>query len=72
LPKGPGITVYFEDKNMDKVVNHLKEKGVTIVSEPEDKPWLWREAHLKDPDGNNIILYYAGAYRKHPPWRINT
>ena len=24
------------------------------------KSWLWREAYLRDPDGNKICLYYAG------------
>ena len=71
LPKGDGISIYFEVEDLDYEVNILKEKGITFTSEPEDKPWLWREAHLKDPDGNQIILYNAGVNRKNPPWRIN-
>jgi catechol 2,3-dioxygenase-like lactoylglutathione lyase family enzyme len=71
LPKGNGITIYFEDNNLDELVKQLKEKGIIFTSEPEDKSWLWREAHLQDPDGNHIILYHAGDNRKNPPWRIN-
>ncbi|WP_412986170.1 VOC family protein [Pontimicrobium sp. IMCC45349] len=71
LPKGNGITIYFEDDNLDTLVESLKSKGIIFTSEPEDKSWLWREAHLNDPDGNHIILYYAGKNRKNPPWRIN-
>ncbi len=71
LPKGDGITIYFEDNNLDELVKQLKEKGIIFTSEPEDKSWLWREAHLQDPDGNAIILYHAGDNRKNPPWRIN-
>lgn len=71
LPKGNGITIYFEDDNLDVLVSNLKQKGITFISDPEDKPWLWREAHLQDPDGNHVILYYAGTNRKNPPWRIN-
>jgi hypothetical protein len=42
-----------------------------IVSDmPPDQAWLWREAYLKDPDGNLICLYHAGANRRFPPWRI--
>ncbi|MEO1522796.1 MAG: hypothetical protein AAFU78_18740 [Cyanobacteria bacterium J06633_2] len=41
-------------------------------SEPTDQPWLWREAHLRDPDGNRLILYHAGEYRKNPPWRLGS
>jgi len=70
LPKGNGITVYFEDDNLDTLVSNLQEKGITFNQLPEDKSWLWREAHLQDPDGNNIILYHAGKNRKNPPWRI--
>lgn len=71
LPKENGITIYFEDENLDELVSNLKQKGITFISDPEDKTWLWREAHLKDPDGNHIILYHAGKNRKNPPWRIN-
>jgi len=71
LPKGDGITIYFEDDNLDVLVTNLKEKGITFTSKPEDKSWLWREAHLQDLDGNHIILFKAGTNRKNPPWRIN-
>ncbi|WP_422105383.1 VOC family protein [Winogradskyella sp.] len=71
LPTGKDrMTMYFENENLDKVVSQLQEKGITFTSEPEDKPWLWREAHLYDPDGNSIILYSAGENRKNPPWRL--
>ena len=70
LPTGTGITVYFQNENLESVVSQLQKKGITFTSEPEDKPWLWREAHLYDPDGNHIILYSAGENRKNPPWRI--
>ena len=71
LPEENGITLYFEDENLDKLVSDLKQKGITFISNPEDTTWLWREAHLSDPDGNHIILYHAGKNRKNPPWRIN-
>lgn len=71
LPKGEGIRIYFENKDLDNLVALLKEKGLNFTSSPEDKPWLWQEAHLKDPDNNHIILYDAGENRKNPPWKIN-
>jgi len=71
LPKGNGITIYFEDDNLDVLVKQLKEKGIIFTSEPEDQSWLWREALLQDPDGNSIILYKAGTNRKNPSWRID-
>ena len=71
LPKGDGITIYFEDDNLDELVSALQSKGIIFTSKPEDMSYLWREARLQDPDGNNIILYHAGENRKNPPWRIN-
>lgn len=71
LPKGKGISIYFEDNNLDELVKQLMGKGIIFTSEPEDKTWQWREAHLQDPDGNQIVLYDAGKNRKNPPWRIN-
>ncbi|MDO5977601.1 VOC family protein [Flavivirga spongiicola] len=71
LPQGDGITLYFEDDNLDNLVSNVREKGISFTQLPEDKSYLWREARLRDPDGNNIILFHAGKNRKNPPWRIN-
>lgn len=71
LPKGHGVTIYFESDRLDDLVDDLKTKGVEFEHGPIDQPWLWREARLHDPDGNQLILYHAGINRKTPPWRIN-
>ena len=63
--------IYFEDENLDVLVKKLQEKGIEFSQLPKSETWLWREAHLKDPDGNKLILYKAGKNRKNPPWRIN-
>jgi catechol 2,3-dioxygenase-like lactoylglutathione lyase family enzyme len=70
LPKGEGIYVYFEHEMLDEKVNHLVSEGISFDEMPSDKKWLWREARLKDPDGNQLILYRAGENRLNPPWRI--
>ena len=70
LTSGPGITLYFEHEKLDDKVSKLKDQGVTFVGETEDKDWLWREAHLKDPDGHQLTLFKAGENRKNPPWRV--
>ena len=70
LPTGNAIRIYFEHENLDELVSQLKEKGIIFTSDPMDTTWLWREAHLNDPDGNHLILYHAGDHRKNPPWRI--
>lgn len=71
LPEGDGIHVYFECEHLDTYVEELIGKGFQLEELPTDKPWLWREARLKDPDGNQLILYYAGPNRLNPPWRIS-
>ncbi len=70
LPKGEGIYVYFECENLDEQVENLKIKGIKFDQEPIDQRWLWREARLKDLDGNQLILFYGGKNRLNPPWRI--
>lgn len=70
LPKGDGVYVYFECQDLDEHVASLKEKGIQFEKEPTDERWLWREARLKDLDGNQLILFYGGENRLNPPWRI--
>ena len=70
LPKGNGIVVYFESEDLDKEVNRLLALGLVFEELPSDKSWLWREARIKDPDCNQIILFWAGENRINPPWRI--
>ena len=71
LPVGEGIWIYFESEDLDMRVVELQTKGVVFDELPTDKPWLWREARLKDLDGNQLILYKAGENRLSPPWKIN-
>ncbi|MCB9232943.1 MAG: VOC family protein [Bacteroidia bacterium] len=71
LPEGEGIWVYFEEEYLDERVRELEEKGIIFETQPTDQSWLRREARLKDPDGNQLILFFAGKNRINPPWRIN-
>lgn len=70
LPTGDGIYVYFECENLDEQVASLKAQGIEFDLEPTDQTWLWREARLKDLDGNQLILFYGGENRLNPPWRV--
>lgn len=67
---GEGAHVYFECEDLDARVAALKAKGIAFDSGPEDKSWLWREAWLSDPSGNQLCLYFAGDNRRFPPWRL--
>ena len=69
LPSGNGIHIYFECEDLDNVVDKLKADGVKFDHEPINQRWLWREARLKDLDGNQLILFYGGENRLNPPWR---
>jgi catechol 2,3-dioxygenase-like lactoylglutathione lyase family enzyme len=67
---GTGTWIYFEVEDIDRTVNDLVNKGIAFEEMPNDKPWLWRESRLRDPDNNLLIIYHAGQNRKNPPWRI--
>lgn len=68
----PGAAcVYFEEDDLDAMVENLADRGFKFESGPDDQTWLWREAWLRDPAGNRVCLYRAGENRRHPPWRLN-
>lgn len=68
---GPGVIIYFECENLDLQVTRLLEIGIVFEELPRDQLWLWKEARLRDPDNNQIVLFSAGANRKNPPWRLD-
>jgi hydroxymethylpyrimidine/phosphomethylpyrimidine kinase len=62
--------IYFECDDLDERVEALARSGITFEHGPRNQPWMWREARLRDPDGNIIFFYKAGENRRFPPWRI--
>lgn len=70
MPKGNGAWLYFEVPDVDLRVRELEAKGIVFEEQPVDQTWLWREARLKDPDGNQLLIYRAGENRLNPPWRL--
>ena len=62
--------VYFECDDLDERVEQLARSGLPFEHGPRNQPWMWREARLRDPDGNIIFLYKAGEARRFPPWRM--
>ena len=63
--------VYLECDDLDERVEQLARSGIPFEHGPRNQPWLWREARLRDPDGNIIFLYKAGEARRFPPWRMS-
>jgi hydroxymethylpyrimidine/phosphomethylpyrimidine kinase len=70
-PARPGVVVYFESATLDDTVARLERDGVRFERGPQDETWLWREARLRDPAGNELRLYAAGDNRRFPPWRMS-
>ncbi len=62
--------IYLECDDLDDRVEQLARGGLAFEHGPRNQPWMWREARLRDPDGNIIFLYKAGEARRFPPWRI--
>jgi len=71
VTEGATPVVYFECDDLDLTVGELEAAGVAFDSQPADQRWLWREARLRDPAGNEVCLYHAGENRLNPPWRIS-
>jgi len=70
VAEGEGVTIYFESDDLDADCARLSMAGIVFDHQPQDMPWLWREARLRDPDGHLLCLYHAGKNRRHPPWRL--
>jgi catechol 2,3-dioxygenase-like lactoylglutathione lyase family enzyme len=66
----PAPVIYLECRHLDETVAGLIAAGVRFDSGPTDQTWLWREARLRDPAGNELCLYWAGDNRRYPPWRV--
>jgi hydroxymethylpyrimidine/phosphomethylpyrimidine kinase len=62
--------IYLECDDLDERVERLAREGLPFEHGPRNQPWMWREARLRDPDGNIIFLYKAGEARRFPPWRV--
>lgn len=63
--------IYFEHPALDERCASLAAQGMVFDQMPKDESWGWREARLRDPSGNIVCLYWAGEYRRFPPWRIS-
>lgn len=69
-PANEGMRLYFECEALDKLCAHLIGRGVEFTQLPLTMPWGWRHAYLRDPDGHEISLYWAGPARLQRTRRI--
>lgn len=61
--KTEGLRLYFEVQGLDAYCKALRKKGVTFEQLPKKMPWGWTHAYLRDPDGHQVSLYWAGKAR---------
>lgn len=51
------VVVTFGVDNVDGAAAELRGRGVSLVTEPHDRPaWMIRVAHLRDPAGHLIEI----------------
>ncbi len=58
-----GIRLYFEVRDLNRLCARLKKAGVKFSQMPKRMPWGWTHAYLRDPDGYELSLYWAGRQR---------
>ncbi len=72
-PEASSTSEYFlQCDDVDERVARLAAAGIELVVMPEDRPYGWRVAELRDPHGNRICLYDPGEARRYPPWRVGS
>jgi hypothetical protein len=45
---------------------------VEIAETPVGRSWLWRDARVVDPDGHELLYFFAGQNKLDPPWRVKS
>ncbi len=63
--------IFLHCDDVDAEVTAAEARGIRFDHPPRDEAYLWRCAPTRDPAGNRIILYHAGAGQRFPPWRID-
>lgn len=52
------VALCFAVENVDAACEDLRAKGVTLVTEPQDRSeWMIRTAHFRDPEGNLLEVF---------------
>jgi lactoylglutathione lyase len=50
------VALWLYTDDVDAEIKRLREAGVEVVKEPEDREWGERMGSVSDPDGNEICL----------------
>lgn len=54
---GKGLIISFEVDDVDAEYDRLKEEGLHIYQEMQEKPWGERSFVINDPNGIHIYIY---------------
>jgi catechol 2,3-dioxygenase-like lactoylglutathione lyase family enzyme len=52
------VQLHFEVDDVDAEYERLRATNVSFDEAPEDKPWGWRVAALRDPAGHTVELVH--------------
>lgn len=61
------VKVYFEVDDLENVELRFRESVIDTEKIPSN--WQGKELHLKDPDGNRVVLYKKFTAAVVPPWQ---
>ncbi len=61
--KVEGLRLYLEVRELEAFCASLAAQGVKIDEGPALMSWGWKHAYLRDPDGHQLSLYWAGRKR---------
>jgi uncharacterized glyoxalase superfamily protein PhnB len=64
FPRGIGVTLHFEVKDIEDINDAVMEEGLEILYPLEIKPYGIKEMWCFDPDGYLIVMDEAVASRK--------
>ena len=56
FPRGIGVTLHFEDKDIEGISDAISEEGLEILYPLEIKPYGIKEMWCFDPDGYLVVL----------------
>ena len=62
--------IFLHCGDVDADVAAAVARGLVFDWPSTDQSYLWRTAGLRDPAGNRVVLFTAGANQHFPPWRL--
>lgn len=65
---GKGLILSFEVEDVDKEYERLKQEGLSIRQELQNKPWGERSFVVDDPNG--VHLYIYGLIPREPEYQV--